>query len=233
MRTNTMATVSTSTGLVAFGESAVAGSFRRVLRGVALGALVLGALAEWGARRSWRRGDTGRWRAEWQTRWAKRVARVLRLRITLYGHLPPSGLLVVNEIGPLGWLVVAALGPIPLVSDPNAVEHAVQAEGVVAVPLRREGPYASVLERAAVARWPIAATWMEPLREGVWTLLAQPTVQITVAVASAEPASAAVRLMSDSLGEQLRLLAHATSDVHTAPGVVGAAGGHPSVGTAA
>ena len=74
--------------------------------------LVAGAFADWGLRIALpgRHGDLGL-RAQWLSRWSRRLLRVLAVRVAGLGLPPQCGLLVSNHLGYLDVLVLAAVQP--------------------------------------------------------------------------------------------------------------------------
>ena len=107
----TRADAATDTALpiaTARGQSAV----RLVVRLAGFLAVVAGAFADWGLRIALpgRHGDLGL-RAQWLSRWSRRLLRVLAVRVAGLGLPPQCGLLVSNHLGYLDVLVLAAVQP--------------------------------------------------------------------------------------------------------------------------
>jgi hypothetical protein len=201
----------TSTGLMAFGETKVNVQLRRLMRLAALAATAIGAAVELAVRYTFQRGPLAApWRAGWQTRWARRALRAMHCRMTVYGHAPARGVLVCNDAGPLARLGLAALRPTSFLLDPHAIEEAISDDGVVSLFMKHGGVDRVVLEQALRGHWPLAATWIQTMQVDLWTLLAEPAVPLTIALAPAERARGTALSLDGSLADQVRLLAHAT-----------------------
>lgn len=212
MKTSIATMNETSTGLAAFGgETKVHVQLRRAARVGALTAITIAAAAEFAWRSAvQRRSRPVRWRADWQTRWARLALRAMHLRLRVFGHAPVRGVLVSNDAGPLGRLVLAALSPTLFLSEPDAIADAVAEDAVVTVFMNAGGQDRPVLERAVRENWMLAPTWIQPVDGNLWTLLLEPSVPLTIAVAQPERARGTAGMLSDSLNDQVRLLAHAT-----------------------
>jgi 1-acyl-sn-glycerol-3-phosphate acyltransferase len=86
-------------------------------------AVVAGAFADWGVRIALRgRRDDVNLRAQWLSRWSRRLLRVLEVRVAGLGLPPQSGLLVSNHLGYLDVLVLAAVQPCVFVAKTD-VRH--------------------------------------------------------------------------------------------------------------